>query len=129
MLGRHHEEWCLHRLPILCTGLLHLLHLEELLLHLGHQLVVRGSGIIFVTGVKLLGHHRHHRHKVLLLAIQTSILLLVARIFPLHLYLLLHLADLVLLDNKADLIVSVFRQLLEFCRVLPLRQHPTVFDY
>ena len=126
---RHHEEWSLHRLPIRRIGLLHLLHLEELLLHLGHQCVVLWRRIFDCTTVKLLGHHRHHRHKVLLLAIQTSILLLFAIIFPLHLYLLLHLADLVLLDDEADLIVGELGERLELVFVTSFGEHLAVLNH
>ena len=130
MLRRLHHEGSLHRLSTIhLLHLLHLLHLEELLLHLGHHLVVGRRTVILVTTV--VEHLSHHRHEVLLLlSIRLTILLLVAITVPLlHFHLLLHFADLVLLDDEADLIVSVLRKLLEFGRVTSLSQHAAVLDY
>ena len=124
LLLRRHHEWCLLLASVHLHLLLHLLHLEELLLHLSHHLVVRCRTIIFHAGVELLRHHRHHLHEILL----TGILLLVTIIFQL-VYLLLHFADLVLLDNKANLIVGVLGELLKLGGVAALGKHLAIVEY
>ena len=128
VLLRLTSRWCL------------LLHLIEVLLLHCHLLVLIRSTIILIP-VELLrslphAHHREHHAGVVghLTTVHLGVFLLpILLIIPLFVLLLgskvfVHLSEQVLLNNKADLVVSVRRELFKFIGITALSKHLTVFE-
>ena len=120
-----------------CCLLLH--RIEVLLLHC-HLLVFNRSTIILIP-VELLrslphAHHREHHARVVghLASVHLSVFLLpILLIITLFDFLLrskvfVHLSEQVLLNNQADLVVRVLRELFKFIGITALSQHLAVFE-